>query len=376
MLFAWGELGRSKVRFFGLIVMAGALVFVLLFLQALTAAVLDGMAGAIKQQSAPVVVFTKESKRALGGGLVKPELAQKIASVPGVGDTGKLGVGLMSFDNPKGGPPVNVSVIGYEVGKPGMPNQLTEGRQPNADDEIVASSEGSLGKYKVGDTLMFQPGAVPLKVVGLTQNALLNIGPALWFPWPSFEKVQKLTTTLPVVDPAVLAVMPRDGTGVPQLMKDIDAQVQGVDAVTREQAADSAPGRPAIAGAFFSVMLLCYAVVGIVIGFFFLTMTLQKESSITLLRAVGANARYLISCLLLEVAVVIFGGMVVGVLLLYLVKPLVAVSIIIQPAPGGILATAIPALIVALLGAIPPIRRVLRADPFNVVSRPSLGGTG
>jgi putative ABC transport system permease protein len=376
MLFARAELVRSKVRFAGLTLMAGALVFVLLFLQALTAAVLDGMAGAITQQSAPIVVFTKEAKRSLGGGVVLPELAQKIESVPGVAGTGKLGMGLMSYESPTGGPPVNVSVIGYEVGKPGTPDKVVDGRIPNTEDEIVASAEGSAGKYKVGDTLIFQPGAVPLKVVGLTENALLNIGPALWFPWPSFEKVQKLTTNLPVVYPAVLAVAPRDAASVATVIADLNAQVPGIDAVTRKQASDSAPGRPAIAGAFFSVMLLCYAVVGIVIGFFVLTMTLQKESSITLLRAVGASGRYLVMCLLTEVAVVIIGGMVVGVVLLYLVKPLVSSSVIIQPAPAGIIATAIPALVVALLGAIPPVRRVLRTDPFAVVSRPSLGGTG
>jgi ABC-type lipoprotein release transport system permease subunit len=42
--------------------------------------------------------------------------------------------------------------------------------------------------------------------------------------------------------------------------------------------------------------------------------------------------------------------------------------------PMGVLATTVPALAVALLGAVPPLRRVLRTNPADVFSRASLGG--
>ena len=60
MLFATAELRRSRARFGFLTVGAGLLVFVLLFQQALLAAVLDGMTGAITNQSGPVLVFLHE----------------------------------------------------------------------------------------------------------------------------------------------------------------------------------------------------------------------------------------------------------------------------------------------------------------------------
>jgi putative ABC transport system permease protein len=376
MLFATAELGRSKARF-GLLTMgAGLLVFVLLFQQSLLAAVLDGMAGAIKQQSGPVIVFTKEAKRSLGAGLVVPQQVTQVAQVPGVADVGGLGMGLLSFQAPQSDTRTNVSVIGYQPGKPGTPTGVREGRLPNAPDEIVASAEGAVGHFGIGDPLIFDPGGVSLKVVGLTESALLNIGPALWIPWESYEKLMRLTNPdSAFVLPSVLAVQPTAGVTPDQLIKDLNAQTP-LDAVSRDVAADSAPGRKPIQSAFFSVMLLCYVVVAVVIGFFFLTMTLQKEASITLLRAVGANSRYLIGCLLMEVGVVTAGGLVIGVLVLILVKPMVRSSVIINISPAGIVATAVPALVVALLGAVPPMRRVLRTDPFGVVSRPSLGGVG
>jgi putative ABC transport system permease protein len=375
MLFARAELGRSKLRFGGLTVGAGLLIFVLLFQQALLTAVLDGMAGAIKQQSGTVVVYTKASKRSLGIGPVSPEQAAKIAAVPGVGATGNLGLGAMTYTLPGSDARTNVSVIGYQPGKAGEPTGVREGRMPQAPDEVVASAEGAKGKFAVGDTLTIQPGNAPVTVVGLTEGALMSMGPALWMSWDTFVPLAKKAMPYAPVLPAVIAVQPAPGVSTEQVIKDINALPE-FDAMTRVAAAEAAPGRGPIASAFFGVMLLVYVVVGVVIGFFFLTITLQKERSITMLRAVGATAGYLISCLMLEVAVVMSGGLVVGVLLLYLVKPALSNIVIIEISPVGVLFTAFPAVMVALAGTLPPIRRMLRTNPNDVVSKPMLGTVG
>ena len=128
--------------------------------------------------------------------------------------------------------------------------------------------------------------------------------------------------------------------------------------------------------AFTAVMGLGYLVVAVVIGFFFLTMTLQKEASVTLLRAVGARSGYLARALMVQVAVVTFGGLAIGTLALLAVTPLLGKTMAVDASLSVMLNTAMPALAVALLGAIPPLRRVMRADPFGVVRRPSLGATG
>jgi putative ABC transport system permease protein len=174
------------------------------------------------------------------------------------------------------------------------------------------------------------------------------------------------------VVPAALAVQPNPGVSVDRLVQDINTKVPTLDALPKNAAAESAPGRGPIQTAFLFVMGLCYLVVSVVIGFFFLTMTLRKEQSIIMLRAVGATGGYLIRCLLLEVVVVTLGGLVVGVAMLYAVKPMVRTNVIITMDPVGIASTVAPALAVALLGSLPPIRRVLRADPMAAVTRPNL----
>jgi putative ABC transport system permease protein len=247
---------------------------------------------------------------------------------------------------------------------------------PEQPGEMVFSSEDAVG-FDVGDTITIEPGGVEVAVVGLTSGGRLNVGPTMWTPWETYDQLVKLANPDNVmILPSVLAVEPAPGTSPAEVVAAINEAAPALEALTKEDAAAKTPGRDAIQIAFLAVIGLGYLVVAVVIGFFFLTMTLHKESSITLLRAVGAKAPNLVRCLRLQVAVVTIGGLAVGVVMLAAVAPLVRSTIAVSVDPHAILLTAGPVLAVALLGAIPPVRRVLRVDPYAVVTRPSLGGLG
>jgi putative ABC transport system permease protein len=376
-LFATAELRRSRARFGFLTVGAGLLVFVLLFQQALLAAVLDGMTGAITGQSGPVLVFAREAQRSFGGSLITPDQQVEVTNAPGVADAAELATTLLSYRAPGSDELVNVSVIGFRPGRTGAPTGLSSGRLPDAPGEAVVSSEDAVGKFSIGDDITIEPGGVDLKVVGLTKGGRLNVGPTLWTPWETYDQLVRLSApdTMTVL-PSILAVDPGPGVTPEQLARDLNEMDPAIEALTREDAAAKTPGRDAVQIAFLAVIGLGYLVVAVVIGFFFLTMTLQKESSITLMRAVGARSNYLVRSLLLQVAVVTFGGLAVGVLALIGIAPLVRSTITITVDPLAIAQTAGPVMAVALLGAIPPLRRVLKIDPYAVVTRPSLGGLG
>ena len=376
MLFATAELGRSKTRFGFLTLGAGLLVFVLLFQQALLAAVLDGMSGALTHQSAPVLVYARQAQRSFTGSLVTEDQLANVSVAEGVADSSELAVTMLSFRGPGSEQRINAMVIGYRPDRAGEPLGLTEGRLAEAPGEAVASGEDAKG-FGVGDTIVVEPGERKLTVVGLTDGGRLNVGPTLWTPWEGYlELVRAAAPAVPMVLPSAMAVQPEPGVSPAQLVKSLNAAFPDLEALTREDAAEQTPGRSSIQLAFLAVMGLGYMVVAVVIGFFFLTMTLQKESSTTLLRAVGARGNYLVRCLLYQVAVVTFGGLAIGTLLMLVAAPLLGSTVSVKVDPVVILSTAVPALAVSLLGAIPPLRRLLRADPFAVVGRPSLGGLG
>jgi putative ABC transport system permease protein len=379
MLFARAELGRSKLRFGLLTLGAGLLVFVLLFQQLLLGGVLDGMTGAIANQSAPVLVLSRQAQRSVAGSLVPPSDIEAVAAVPGVADAAELGITMLSFQGEDEAEDEwrEVAVFGFQPGRAGEPTNLRSGRLPEAEDEVVASAEDAVGRFVVGDTVTLEPGTVELEVVGLTEASRYNVSPTLWTPYPTYQRLAALAQPeTPVILASAVAVTPEPGVEPEQLVAQIDAMAPQLEALTREVAVDTAPGRNEVRLAFLVVIGLGYFVVAVVIGFFFLTLTLQKEPAITLLRAVGSSQPYLVRGLLFQVLFVTFGGLVIGVAMAMATAPIVSTVLPVTVEPRTILVSAAGAMGVALLGAISPVRRVLRADPYGVVQRPSLGGLG
>ena len=88
-----------------------------------------------------------------------------------------------------------------------------------------------------------------------------------------------------------------------------------LEALTRVDAASKAPGVAQVSRSFLVIFLLYGLVVPLVVGLFFLIVTLQKSRTLTLLRAIGARSRTLVWSLLVQVLVVVGLGVAVGTLL-------------------------------------------------------------
>lgn len=376
MLFATAEVRRSKARFALLTVGAGLLVFVLLFQQVLLDSILDGMAGAVTHQSAPVLVLAAESQGSVTGSALTDDQVAEVAAAPGVADAAELAVTFLSFRSPGSDERHNASVLGYRPGRPGTPTGLQRGRLPEAAGEAVASAEDAPGRYEIGDTILVEPGSIPVVVVGLTEAGRMGLSPTLWTPWATYRQLVRHALPEAEVLASVAAVEPVDGVASADLVPELNRSLVGLEALTRETAASRAPGRDAIQAGFRLVMGLSYLVVALVIGFFFLTLTLHKQSSVTLVRALGARSSYLVRGLLGQVTLVSIGGLGIGVALLFSMAPLLRSSLVLTVDPAGLALAAAPALGVALAGAVPSARRMVRADPSRVFGQPTLGGLG
>jgi putative ABC transport system permease protein len=147
----------------------------------------------------------------------------------------------------------------------------------------------------------------------------------------------------------------------------INAAVPGVQALTRQQAVDGSPGVASVRQSFAVILLLFYLVVPLVTGLFFLIVTFQKASALTLLRAIGAPARSLVWSLLVQVVVIMAAGSVIAFGLyagaLQGVKNL-GVHVELRPA----VVTSLVVLVLALATSLVAIRRVLRIDPLSATT--------
>jgi putative ABC transport system permease protein len=368
VLLATREILRAKVRFALLAGAVGLLVFLILFQQALFGGLVSGFIGALENQDSPVLVYGEQARRNVEGSFLTPDQIQAIGDVDGV--EAVVPIGEATYTVVAGGERVDGVLFGYPLDGPGLgaPTTLSEGRLPERPGEAVASAADAGDGFDIGDTVRIAAADGPeIEVVGLARDLRFSVAPTLFVDYATFEQAQRaVNPNAEVVLPSIAAVRPAEDVDAGELTARIDAEVRGVEALTNDEAVSSSPGVQAVNQSFQIILALAFAVVTLVVAFFFLILTVQKAKPLTLLRAVGAPAGYLVRNLVVQIVLVMGAGIAVGLGLVLALRPLsTAGSVEVQLEPSTIVPTLVALTVLALLGGVAAIRRVLRIDPLR-----------
>jgi putative ABC transport system permease protein len=371
MFLALREMRRSKVRFGLLISAIGLLVLLILAQRAIQNGLITSFVGAIERQSAPVLVYSVDGQRTLQGSVIPPPLQQRVRSSEGIAKSGRIGQGTFTVGVNDSGEDSDAAIIGYDEPDLGAPDQLTAGRLPEDPGEAVGSDNG----FELGDRVQVlgprgqTTGTERIEVVGLADDAQLQVTPTLFVRWPDYvDSVKSANPDARSVLPSAIAVAPVESLDPATLAERINDSSQEADALTRQAAAEKTPGVAEVRSSFQVIFLLFGLVVPLVTGLFFLIITLQKSASLTLLRAVGARSGLLVRSLMFQVTLVIGGGLAVGIALYTPLSQAQLGEIKLSFDVGAVLFWSVLLLGLGLLGAVGAARRVLAIDPIEATT--------
>jgi putative ABC transport system permease protein len=380
MFLAFKEMARAKVRFILLIAAIALLVFLILFQQSLQNGLITGFVGAIREQNAPVLVYSVDGQRVIQGSVITPPMEAQVRAAPGVGEVGRIGQGTFT-GRPSGnsaGESFDTTLLGYELGPDGngvgAPSNVIDGRLPTADGEgVVSDADVTLG-YGIGDTVTLLPGDSQITIVGVAANAQLNVGPTMFVSYATY--VGAVASVNPDADtplPNVLGVVPADGVSPEQVVTSINDQSLDLDALTRADAAANTPGVAETQQAFNIIFFLYALVVPCVTGLFFLIVTFQKANSLTLLRAIGAPAGRLVWSLLVQVVVIVGVALGIGTLLYFPISQGQLGGIALRFETGAVIFWSVLLMTLGVLSSLVAARRVLRIDPIEATTGQGVG---
>ena len=367
MFLAFKEMRRAPARFGLLVAAIALLVFLILFQQTLQNGLLTSFVGAIEQQSAPVLVFSTDGRRNLQSSSITPELEQQVLAVPGVGRAGRIGQSTLSVR--ANGDITGAAVIGYEKVGLGSPRKIVAGRLPTSDGEGVANETDSDRGFGIGDVVRVQPGGYEITIVGQARDSNLQATPTIFTQYATWESaVRSANPDARELQPNVLALSPAPGISDDQLVRRVNAVSPDVEALTRADAAAKAPGVSQVKSSFLVIFLLYGLVVPLVTGLFFLIITFQKASSLTLLRAIGAPGSRLVKSLVVQVTVVLGLGIALGTALYAPVAFQRIGSIPLRFESSAVVLWAVVLLVLGLASSLVAARRVLAIDPIEATT--------
>jgi putative ABC transport system permease protein len=357
------EIWRSKLKFGLLAAAVGLLFFLLLFVNTLSSTLLDTFIGAIENNSAQVLVFDSESQATIPASRLTVEDIDRVSGVDGVTSTAPISE--LTTDTDFQGGELDISLWGIEVGGPGTPSDLEDGRLPGAGEALVDTSARDEG-LAIGETV--EIAGVPIEVVGVAANATYSVVPTVYVESDTWNEVFMATYPEAPTPPINMIGVELSDQAEASAVSAAISSLEGLQGLTPAEAASATPGVSSIEQSFGLITGISFAIVIVVVGFFFQILTVQKLRVYALLEALGSRARSMVGYVLSQIGFLVVAGVVVGagMLLVAALATRDVFAISIDPVLTGALGAAV--LVASLLSGITSIRRILRQDAASVAT--------
>ncbi len=363
-MIALRDIQRSKLKFGLLAAAVALLVFLLLFLNTVSNQLIGSLVGAIENSSADVLVVTEESQGALPASRIDPGAVDQVTAIDGVSEA--VGVGIVSTTATVDGETTDFALWGLPVDGPGFPDDLLEGRFPEGAQEIVVDVEAKAQGFEVGTTIELAPSGRTLDVVGVVNNATYFITPTGYTDpdeWrASFEAQFPGTPEVPL---SAIAVATTDDADADTVAAAVTDSVDGLVGRTPDQLAAATPGADSLSQSFSLIIGITFMVVVLLVGFFFLILTVQKLRPYTTLRALGASTAQMGRSVLLQITVLVLAGVAIAAALLWVASLGSSPEFTISFDPMLVLTATAAVLFTSLLAGLFSIRRIAKEDPAD-----------
>lgn len=263
-------------------------------------------------------------------GTLNDALVAQVSDVKGVaGAEGSVGgyaqvikVNGKALGNPNNGPPT----LGgnWFTNAKLNPYRVVAGHAPKTANQVVTDiSTAKDAGYRIGDTipLLTPTGQISKKLVGLTKFGNADSSGGATMVQFTFTEAQKVLAKKDQVDEIWVQAKP-DVTAL-QVVANIDAaNLPHTDTLSGQAAAQEAKDRATSFLSFFSVFLLVFAAIALLVGAFIIANTFsilvaQRTRELALLRAIGASRRQVLVSVVAEAAVVGVLASLIGMLLGY-----------------------------------------------------------
>ena len=358
------ELRRRPGRFASAIASLTLLVVLLLLLGGLLDGLYLGSTGAIRAQQGDVIVYSAESRDSFLRSRITPELRAEVEAVDGVAATGGLGVALLGATVPGEEELADVSLFGYELPPAGVPATPPAG-QGIADRALEAAG------VAVGDVLEVGPGAVPVEVVGWTEDTSYLLQGALWVAPETWRAAQSAARPDDAVGEGVFQVLVVDaepGVDPAVLAERIDEATGGATStLTQDEAVLSLPGTKEQNSTFAQLINTTLFVAALVSGLFFALLVVERLPLYATLKAVGAHSRQLLGGVVAQAVLVALVAIAIGGVLTVVLSLGIPPSVPIRLEPGRAVTTATLLVAASALGAAVSLRRITKIDPATAI---------
>jgi putative ABC transport system permease protein len=369
------EVWRNKGRFFLFSLVIALITVLVLFIAGLAEGLATANREYLAKLDAQLLVFQSDVKLSTLTSRLDNNTLLKVRRVPGVTAVGPVGLSNSTLVFTNGTPDIDISLIGFEPGKPGGAPALQgrDVRSPRSYEAVIDSAIARKAGVKVGDTITLKSNQgtkdeyYNLRVSGITDGRQYFFQPSVFVPLQVWDKIRPQAAVADSNSPIaynILAVQLKQPAAQEEMAKLIQSQVSDTEVADLVTAYKASPGYSAQQSTLNTQRGFTLLIGILVIGGFFQIQTLQKVPNIGMLKAIGAsNSTVGLAVVMQIVAVTVFGVLLgtLGTLLLAFGLPQ---GIPIQFTQQTLLAAMLSLMIIGPIGGLVSLRLALKVEPL------------
>ncbi|RLY92349.1 hypothetical protein CWC38_11305 [Kocuria tytonicola] len=223
---------------------------------------------------------------------------------------------------------------------------------PGEGEAVLSETLAEDMKVSVGDTVSM--GGKALKVAGVAENEYYSHVPVAWMSMADFPAVAH---TAPDEQATALALTTQD---VPEATPGDTDTV----ALSTKDSLAALPAYQSERGSLLMMQGFLYGISALVVISFLTVWTIQRTRDIAVLRALGASRGYVVRDSLVQAAVVLTLGVLVGGALGLLGGMLAGSAVPFELSAASVALPMVGVLVLGLLGSLLAVRRVSTVDPM------------
>lgn len=233
--------------------------------------------------------------------------------------------------------------------------QLTAGHQAQGADQVVVD-EGLRAKgYRLGDRVRLNSSSRKYQIIGFVKDAKLNVAPVIYTTLTSWQQLKGVNDQ--VVASGVVTDQRESAKRFDQLSRySVNTFIQKL------------PGYTAQNNTFTFMIAFLMVISLVIIAVFLYILTMQKMNNYAVLRAQGIPAKHLIGATLSQAVILMLAGVVGGVIFTWITQLVLPTTVPILMNWPIIAAVSLVLVILGMLGALLPVRMILKIDPVKALN--------
>lgn len=351
MFLALKEIKHEKLRYSLIIAMIVLISYLIFVLTSLALGLADENTQAIDSWDAKSIVLNKDSNISLGQSLISTEQAKSIKLSDQDAYIGQASVVAKSSGHEQ----ISASYLGLDKDQfISKDLKLSAGHLPKNNHQIVADTQLQDKGYHLGDKLRLNSISEKYQIVGFTKNAKLNVSPVLYGTLNGWQEIKNIGHTF-----KASAVVSKK------------SQVSFTDGNLKNYSISTfinkLPGYSAQNSTFTFMIAFLMIISLIVIAVFLYILTIQKLPNYAVLRAQGIPAKVLVKTTIFQSLILVIGGLVIGTILTIITAVAIPTAVPMSFNLPLLSLVALGLVLISILGAIIPVRTILKVDPVEVI---------